>query len=82
MKKILLDNKYTTKVKGLIADLYINGNCNFNCEYCATKANKWDCFKPMSFDKAKYIIDCITFLTRTNLLKKSKIFFRFVLFFL
>ena len=60
MKKILLDNKYTTKVKGLIADLYINENCNFNCEYCATKAAKWDCFKPMSFDKAKYIIDYIT----------------------
>ena len=30
MKKILLDDKYTIKVKGLIADLYINGNCNFN----------------------------------------------------
>lgn len=60
MKKILLDNKYTTKVKGLITDLYINGNCNFNCEYCATKSEGFDLFKPMTFDRAKYIIDCIS----------------------
>lgn len=60
MKKIILDSKYTTKVKGLIIDLYINGNCNFNCEYCATKSLSWDRFKPMNFNKAKYIIDCIS----------------------
>lgn len=60
MKKIILDSKYTTNIKGLIIDLYINSNCNFNCEYCATKSLDWDRFKPMTFDKAKYIIDCIS----------------------
>lgn len=60
MKKIILDSKYTTNVKGLIVDLYVNGNCNFNCEYCATKSLDWNRFKPMTFDKAKYIIDCIS----------------------
>ena len=59
MKKIVIDDSFLTKVKGLKVDLYINSSCNFSCPYCATKS-EFGKFKMMDMQSIKYFIDCVS----------------------
>ena len=59
MKKIILDPSYTTKIKGLKVDLYINSFCNFQCSYCATRS-EFGNIPTISLSAAKFFIKCIS----------------------
>ena len=43
----------------LVVDLYITNVCNFGCEYCDAKY-EYNSSKPITFENAKYLIDCIS----------------------